>query len=357
VSDATESAIGASPGGPVRPRPTGVLAASTVAAIGAGAAVAVQTSVNGHVSVLTGSPVLATAINHGSALLVGVVVALAIGALPRAWRSLRRRRSEIRRWWFLGGLMGFAAVLAIILATPALGVVTVAVAVTLGQLAGSVVADSSGIGPGGRRRLTALRIVGIGVAIVAIVVGALGHLESGDLVLILLIVAGGIVIAIQQAANGWLVVVTGGEWAAMTVINFVVSGVAVGIALLVQVAVAPPDFSALPWWGPLGGILGAAIGVVIAITVRTIGVLSSMLCVAAGQAIASIGADLLFPVAGVGVSAGSILGAVLAVGAVALAGLGSVPRRTPAPGHPHHPVPERAERESKGADEGAEHAD
>ncbi len=326
MSDATESPIGVEPGVAPRSRPTGIVIVSTVAAIVAGASVAVQTSVNGHVSVLVGSPILATAINHGSALLVGLLVALAIGALPRAWRSIRARRAEVKWWWFLGGLMGFAAVFCIILATPQVGVVTVAVAITLGQLAGSVIADSSGIGPGGRRRLTTLRILGLGVALVAIVVGAFGHFGSGNLWLIPLIVVAGVVIAIQQAANGWIVVVTGGEWAAMTVVNFVVSGIAVGTALVIQVAVAPPDFSAVPWWAPIGGIVGAAVGVVIAITVRTIGVLSSMLCIAAGQSVSSILADLLFPIDSVGITAGSVVGATLAVVAVALAGLGSVRR-------------------------------
>jgi len=307
----------------------------------------VQTTINGHVSVLTGSPVLATAINHGSALVVGLVAALALGAFPRAWRSLRARRAEIRWWWFLGGLMGFVAVFAIILATPQLGVVMIAVAITLGQLGGSVLADSTGMGPGGRRRLTGLRLLGIGVAIIAIAVGATGHLQSGNLLLIPLVVVAGVIVAIQQAANGWMVVVTGGEWSVMTVINFVVSGLATGTALLVALAVAPPDFSAVPWWAPIGGIVGAIVGVVIAITVRTIGVLSSMLCIAAGQSIAAILADLIVPVDALGVTIGSVVGAALAVLAVGLAGLGSV-RRTP--------VPERAAR-VEGPEQGDPDAD
>lgn len=327
MTDATESPIGAQADG-APSRRMGAVALSTIGALASGAGVAVQTSVNGHVSVLTGSPILATALNHGSALAVGLAVALALGALPRAWRSLRTRRAEIRWWWFLGGLMGFAAVFAIILVTPEVGVVTIAVAVTLGQLAGSVIADSAALGPGGRRRLDLLRILGIVVAVAAIAVGAIGRVETGNVLLIPLVVVAGIVIAIQQAANGWLVVVTGGEWSAMTVINFVVSGVAVGTALLISNAVRPIDFAAVPWWAPIGGIVGAAVGVVIAITVRTIGVLSSMLCVAAGQAISSIVVDLVVPVDRIGITAGAVVGAVLSVVAVALAGLGSLPQRS-----------------------------
>jgi transporter family-2 protein len=328
VSDATDSLIGVPVVAPGPRRPIGIVVLSTAAALVAGASVSIQTSINGHVSVLVGSPVLATAVNHGSALIAGFIVALSIGSFPRAWRSLRANRAQLRWWWWFGGLLGFAGVFTVILAAPAVGLVTIAVAITLGQLAGSVIADSGGLGPGGRRRLTPLRLAGIGVALVATVIGGLGHFESGNPWLIPLIVAAGVLIAFQQAGNGWLIVVTGGEWATMTIINFVVSGLAVGTALVIQVAIAPPDFSAIPWWGPIGGILGASLGVVIATTVRTIGVLTSMLCVAAGQSIASVLADAFVPIGDATLTIGSLVGAALAILAVALAGLGSV-RRTP----------------------------
>jgi len=328
-------------------RPTRAVVLSTIAAIISGGFVAVQTSANGHVSVMTGSPVLAVAINHGSGLLIGLLASLAVGAFPRAWRSLRARRSEIRWWWFLGGFMGFAAMMGIVISTPELGVVMVAVAITLGQLGGSVLADSAALGPGGKRPLSVLRIVGIGVAIIAIAVGATGHLHPGNLVFIPLVVIAGVIVAIQQAANGWILVVTGGEWAVMTVINFILSTLATGTALLIIMSIDPPDFSALPWWAPLGGTVGVIVGIVIAVTVKTIGVLSSMLCIAAGQAIASILVDLFAPVDAMGVTASSVVGAVLAVLAVALAGLGSVRRAS---------SPARAAR-ADGPEPGERHAD
>ncbi|WP_368499147.1 DMT family transporter [Herbiconiux sp. A18JL235] len=295
---------------------------ATAATLAAGAAVAVQTSVNGHVSVDTGSPVLATAVNHGSALAIALIVALAMGALPRAVRSLKARRSEIKRWWFFGGLMGFVAVLAIITVTPEVGVVAVGVAITLGQLIGSVIADSFNLGPGGKRRLNLLRTVGLGVAVVAVLVGAIGRFDVSNALVIPIVVLAGVVIAIQQAANGWLVVVTG-EFAAMSVINFLTSGVFVGLALVVSLFVHPIDFGSLPPWAPLGGLLGAVIGVVTALTVRTIGVLSAILCIAAGQAIASVLLDLVVPVDALGLTPTAVVGAVLAVAAVGIAGLGA----------------------------------
>ncbi|MET4639277.1 DMT family transporter [Mycetocola sp. 2940] len=329
---------------------------ATLAALLAGAGVAVQTSVNGHASVAVGSPVLATAVNHGSALALSLIVALAMGALPRASRSMRLRRSELRWWWFLGGLMGFVAVLAIITVTPTVGVVAVAVAVTLGQLLGSVMADSWNLGPGGRRSLTPLRAIGLAIAVVAVVVGAMGRFDLGNAVVIPVVVVAGVIIALQQAWNGWLVVVSG-EFAAMSVLNFATSGLFVGIALLISHLVDPIDFAALPLWAPVGGAIGAVIGVVTAVSVRTVGVLTVMLCIAAGQAVAAIVLDLVNPVDSLGLTPTSIAGAALAVLAVALAGVGALSaarRSRPISHHTTHPV---AVARVASSDEGESNAD
>ncbi|WP_165384236.1 DMT family transporter [Leucobacter triazinivorans] len=300
-------------------------AIAIAAAIAAGVGVSAQTSVNGHVNVVVDSAVLATAINHSSALVLATAFALVTGAFPRARATLRSQQVRLRPWWFLGGLMGFVGVLIVISVTPVLGVVVVGVAVTLGQLAGSVIADSGGLGPGGRRPLTAFRAIGIVVAIAAIAVGAIGRIALDNVWLVPLIVLSGALIAIQQAANAWLVVVTG-EFSVMSVINFSVTLVFVLIALLISASTSDIDFAAIPYWAPLGGVLGAVIGVVSALTVRTVGVLSVMLCVAAGQALGGIVLDLVVPVDRVGLTAASVCSAVLAVLAVTIASLHAGPR-------------------------------
>lgn len=303
---------------------------ASLAAVIAGVGVSAQTSVNGHTSVAVGSPVLATVINHTSALVLALGVALAMGSFPRALREVRSGRVRLKRWWFLGGAMGAVGVFTIVVATPLVGVVAVAVAVTLGQLAGSVLVDSLGMGAGGRRSLNTLRLAGIAVAVVAVWIGAGGRFEGGTLVILPLAVVAGAIIAVQQAANGWLIIATG-EFAVMSVINFGISVVLVGAALAVTVIVHPVDFASVPLWAPLGGLLGAVIGVVAALTANRIGVLSLMLCIAAGQAIGGIILDLLVPVDQVGLTMGSVIAAVLSVCAVGLAGLGALSRRRPEP--------------------------
>src|SRR3546814_710780 len=174
------------------------------------------------------------------------------------------------------------------------------------DLAGSVAADSWSLGPGGKRALSLFRLAGIAVAVVAVMVGAFGRFEVGNLLVIVVAVAAGAIIAIQQAANAWLIVATG-EFSVMSVINFGVSALFVGAALLVSMTFQPLDFGAIPWWAPLGGGLGAVIGVVSALAVRAIGVLSLMLCIAAGQAIGSIVMDFVAPVDAVGMTPASVV--------------------------------------------------
>lgn len=297
-----------------------------LASLAAGITISVQTSLNGHVNVLLDSPVLAMWVNHMSALTISVIVALAMGAIPRSVRQLRARRGQVRWWYFLGGVLGVGGVLSIITATPLVGVVVVGVSITLGQLAGSIIADSGSLSPGGRKPLTGLRIAGVAVAVVAVGAGALGRLELESGWVIVFVVVGGIMIALQQAFNGWLVVVTG-EFAVMSTINFGISLIVTSIALVATASVLPMHFDAIPWWAPAGGIISAIVGVISALAIRHVGVLTVVLCIAAGQAIGGIVMDLLLPVDAAGLTIGSIVGAVLAVIAVSLAGLGGMSRR------------------------------
>jgi len=325
VSAAAGDAPGPDAGDAVSaPGPTGVrLSRSVVLAVlasfGAGLCVSGQTAINGHVSAIVGSPILSTAVNHGTALVLSVLVALATGAFPRAWRTLRARRGQLRLWWFLGGIFGFAGLFTIILVTPLAGLVAVTVALTLGQLGGSLIADLAALGPGGRKPLTPWRLVGLGVAVLAVFTGAWGRLEEHQPLLLAAVVLAGVIIALQQAGNGQLTVATG-EFAAMSTINFLVGGVCVFATLLIVNAFVPQDFAAIPPWAPLGGLLGAITGVTVAICVRFVGVLSVMLALVAGQAVGAVVLDLLIPADRAEIGVASILGAALAVVAVGIAG-------------------------------------
>lgn len=320
MSEPAEVDLEAGPRPPRSPRAIAIIA--TGASFLGGIGVAVQNSINGHAADATGVPLLATLVNHSSGLALSILVGLLIGAFPRAVRNLRRRRRDgppMRLWWFLAGTLGFVGVSTIIAITPIVGLVTVTVALTLGQLAGSLLADLGGIGPGGRRPPTPWRIAGLGVAVAAVFVGAWGHIDGAQPALLAAVVGAGILIAVQQAGNGQLTVATG-EFAAMSTINFLVGGTCVAIALAVASLSTPVDFATLPPWAPLGGAIGAVVGTIMAISIRYVPLLTVMLAIVAGQAVAAVALDLLLPIGDTALSPGGVVAAVLAVVAVGLAG-------------------------------------
>lgn len=285
----------------------------------AGAAVSIQTFSNGHLSDALGSPFLAAAVNNLSALTLVGVLAVVSGALPRAVRAIRRRQHPISAWWFVGGVLGAAAVSSNSFAEPHVGVALVTVALVLGQLTGSLIADLWGLGPAGRKGITGQRIAGMLIAAVAVGVGAFGRTGELHLGVLLVVMLGGAAAALQQAGNGQLTRLTG-EPLAMAVVNFSVGFVALTVLIVAGGAAGTGEvWDAMPGWAWVGGAVGAGVAVVLAVAVRTLGVLQVMLGVVAGQSIAAVALDLASPRDGISVTVGTVVGVALACLAMAVA--------------------------------------
>jgi bacterial/archaeal transporter family-2 protein len=289
-------------------------------AILAGAAISLQSYVNGRLGREIGSATVAAAINNVVALVATIGIVLATGALPRAVARVRALgRPPV--WHFLGGFGGAAVVLVAAFAAPEVGVALLTVALVCGSTGGSLPVDAAGIGPAGKRPITAYRLAGVLLAIGATVIGALG--ARGDLqpLLLSLALCTGIGMAVQAAANGQLARETGEPFVASAV-NVTLGCAVLGAIALVSLATVSLD---MPPANPglfIGGLLGGFVVVVSATAVQTLGVLRLGLATVAGQSAGALLIDLIAPAPGEAVTVGTVIGVVLTMAAVAISGRG-----------------------------------
>jgi transporter family-2 protein len=305
-----------------RPRGARALLATPPRAIAmtivAGGAISLQSYLNGRLGKEVGSATIAAAINNMVAFFATLAVVLATRALPKA-RARLRALGRPPVWHFLGGFGGAALVLVAAVAAPEVGVALLTVAIVCGSTGGSLPVDAAGLGPAGRRPITAPRVTGVLLAVGATVISALGARGNPDLFLLTLALLAGIGMALQSAANGQLARETGEPFVA-ALINTAVGMTALAIVAFVTIATAALDsFPANPLQY-VGGLLGAFVVVVGATAVQTLGVLRLGLAMVAGQMAGALLVDLVVPVPGEAVTAVTVIGVALTMIAVAVSG-------------------------------------
>ncbi len=287
-----------------------------------GALVALQQQVNGDLAVSLDDAVLAAVVSFATGL---ALVVLVVAVRRDAWPKLQGLRS-IPWHWRLGGLGGASLVAAGAAAAPRIGVALFTVGLVAGTTLGGLVVDLVGLGPGGSHPLTVPRVAGAGIGLLAIVASAAHGLQSANPWLLLAVVAAGCMVSYQQAVNGRVRAAT--DPVIATLQNFVVGMIALLLGLLLRAVIV--GLGDPVWPGPdrawlyLGGPIGAAFVAVAAVVVMHLGVLRFGLAVTAGQLVGAVLLDLDRGLAGT-----TLLGAALAMCAVAVSGLR--PRRQVAP--------------------------
>jgi len=304
------------------PETSGRTTAALAAAVLSGALVAVQQRVNGQLGVDLGAPLTAALVSFGTGL---AAVAAVVLARPHARAALARVR-EVPWWSRLAGLGGASLVAVGAFATPQIGVALLTIGLVAGQTGGGLLVDRLGLGPGGAHLLTLPRLAGAALCLFAVGLGALGPDARGaDPLLLVLVVAAGFLIALQQALNGRVRRTTGNA-AVATLLNFVVGTVAlaVGVLLLALARGLPTGHWPGPdrWYLYLGGPIGAWFVAVAAVVVRHLGVLRLGLAVVAGQLAGGLAVDLAAPATGSGIALATVVGALLTLVAVGVSGLG-----------------------------------
>ncbi|WP_084512586.1 DMT family transporter [Agromyces subbeticus] len=289
-----------------------------------GAGTALQSRINGQLAQGLHDPYTAAAISFGS----GLVILLVVLTMWKPGRvGLRGVGGALRTralpWWMvLGGLAGAWFVITQGLSAGVIGVALFTIAIVAGQTVGGIVFDLIGLGPGGRRPLSATRVVGAVLALAAIG-WAVSAQVAGDapLLLMLLPFVAGVGAGWQQAVNGRVKAIADSALTA-TVINFLVGTTALVVVMLVHAASVgwPETLPAEPWLYT-GGALGCIFIAGQAMLVRRLGVLLLALCGVAGQLVAALALDLLLPTADRPVELATVGGTVLALIAVAVASI------------------------------------
>jgi transporter family-2 protein len=313
--------------------PPRALAVPLLVAFAGGVGLSLQSFANGHLSTTLGSSELAGSVNNVVGLVALGLIGVATGVPRRAVEHLRKGR-RLRWWHLLVGVNGALYILVTTRAAPLVGIALLTVALVFGQSVGSLVVDRIGLSPAGKRSFTRTRVLGVALALVAVMIGALGSRGDQRPGLLALAAIAGAGIALQQAAIGHVAEATG-EPLAGGVANLIVGGaLMVVIALVVTGGSAPHGWSA-PAAEWTGGVFAAIFSVIIATTVPILGVLRLMLAVVAGQSVGALVLDLVAPAPGEAVSAQTVVSVVLTFAAVAVSGLGATapsPSRRPAPG-------------------------
>ncbi|SCE73867.1 transporter family-2 protein [Micromonospora mirobrigensis] len=306
------------------------IAGVTLASV-SGVAVAVQSRINGELGVRLADGFAAAVVSFGLGLLVLLVLVPATPGGRRGLAALRAALADrsLRPWQCLGGVCGAFLVATQGLTIGTLGVAVFTVAVVAGQSGSSLAVDRAGIGPSGPQPVTASRLAGAVLTVLAVLLAVGNRLgDPGTLALAALPLLAGVGIAWQQAVNGRVRAAAGSALTA-TLVNFVVGTVALLVTFAVDVAVRGLPTGALPSepWLYLGGPIGIVFIALAAAIVRFTGVLLLGLATIAGQIVGAVLLDLVLPTAASHPGPATLAGAALTMVAVLIAALGPPPRR------------------------------
>lgn len=313
------AAPAAAPARPARTAETSTRLA-LAAAVVAGGLVALQQRLNGQLDQALGDPLLVALVSFSVGL---AVVALVVLSRPRSRRALPAVRQVpwVQR---LGGLGGASLVAVGAAAAPQIGVALLTVGLVAGQTGGGVLVDRAGWGPGGRHAVTAPRLAGAVLCLLAVGLSTLGAgVRDVRPLLLVLVVLAGLLISVQQALNGRVRATTGDAGVA-TFVNFVVGTTALALGLAASAVLSGLSVSDWPgpdqWYLYLGGPLGAVFVAVSALVVRLLGVLRLGLAVIAGQLLGAVALDATVPAAGTSLALATVAAAGLTLVAVAVSG-------------------------------------
>lgn len=298
-----------------------------VATVLAGALGPMQAAVNGQLGKTIDDGHAAALISFATGLVLMAVVVLSRASTRRQALAVPGHiKNRTIPWWnYLAGLCGAVIVLSEGVTVGVLGVATFQISLMSGLVISGVVCDRLGVTASVKQPLTAPRLIGAVLTIVAtIIVISPSFSVPNAIFLALLPFVGGLLAGWQPAGNAAVADVSGSMLVSIGW-NFLVGFTALLVAYLVRAVTTGVTFQ-LPseWWMYLGGPLGLLSIALMALLVRHLGLLLLGLASVAGQLLGSLALDAALPSLGHAIHAATIIGTFVALVA---AGIGMIPSR------------------------------
>ncbi len=294
-----------------------------------GILISFQARANGELSLRLDNGLQAAFISFSSGLLLIALISVFNPTIKNGARRLRAAvaAKEIAPWTLFAGALGGAFVAVQTQIVPLIGVAIYSVASIAGQSATSLLVDRIGFTGGGKKPISLRRIAAAVVTVLAVLVSVLDRIDARNLSLIAVALAGlaGAIVGVQRALNG-LINEHSGQSFTTSLLNFIMGSSALGIALLIAVAIGKVEFVALPtgpWWIYMGGTIGVIYIAFTSTIVQHLGVLTFTLFSTGGQLIGALFIDIYSPTEGVSVSAYLVSGIVMTFLGVLVGGVNS----------------------------------
>ena len=299
-----------------------------LAAFAVGVLSALQSRVNGELSVTLGNSLQAAFTSFTVGFLIVIILTIAIRSIRTGLRRIpgALRDGSLKWWHLLTGFMGGLFVAVQSQTVPLVGVAVFTVAMVAGQSTNSLIVDRAGLGPAGKQAITARRVVSAVLAVLAVTVAVWNRAGSANFstIAIIVIFFAGAVVAVQQAFSGRVARAAGSPLSA-TFLTFAVGSTALGVAFALAWAFTGSDGTAMPsgpWWLYAGGLLGVFFIAITSWTVPILGVLVFALLAIAGQLSGALALDLFAPTKGTVVGWNLVVGVTLAFIAVSISVVG-----------------------------------
>ncbi len=294
-----------------------------------GMLISLQARANGELSLRLNNGLQAAFISFSSGLLIIAIISIFNPTIKNGARKLRAavKAKEIAPWTLFAGALGGAFVAVQTQIVPLIGVAIYSVASIAGQSATSLIVDRIGLTGGGKKPISPRRIAAAIVTVLAVFVSVLDRIDAKNLSLIAVALAGlaGAIVGVQRAMNG-LINEHSQQSFTTSLLNFIMGSGALGIVLIVAVAIGKVEFVALPagpWWIYAGGTIGVIYIAFTSTIVQHLGVLTFTLFSTGGTLIGALLIDIILPTKGVDISAYLVSGIVMTFLGVLVGGVNS----------------------------------